>query len=195
MDVGRYADKLWSWPWAIIHSTLSTLFDVPPVVALTSPTNGAVVLPGVVSLSANLTTNRNPIAMVQFYSRGTNLLGTVTNAPYACTWTNFGTGNYALTAVVTDNQWMISTSAVVNLTVTLPTPPVIAPGVNVAGGKINLQFTGTLGQHYRVESTPALPATGAWQTVTDILSLGASPFAISISPTNRIGFFRVGLVP
>ena len=194
MDVGRYADNLWSWQWAIIHSTLSTLYDVPPAVTLTTPTNGAVFVPSSVNLSANILTNRNPIAMVQFFSGGTNLLGTTTNAPFTCTWTNVVAGNFALTAVVTDNQWMIATSTVVNVTVALPAPPVISPGVNVAGGKFNFQFTGTLGQHYRVEYAPTLPATGAWQTVTDILSLGASPFAISISITNRTGFYRVGLV-
>ena len=195
MDVGRFADNLWSWQWAIIHNTLSTLFDVPPTVGLTMPTNGtSYFVSAMVSCSATILTNRNPISMVQFFSGGTNLLGVVTNAPYTCNWTNVSAGHYALTSVVYDNQWMISTSSVVNITILTPAPPVISPGANVAGGNFNLQFTGTLGQHYRVEYTPVLPVTGSWQMVTDIVSLATSPFTISISVTNRTGFYRVGLV-
>jgi hypothetical protein len=121
MDVGRYADNLYSWQWTVIHNTLSILFDVPPTVALTAPTDGASFLPlAPVNLSASILTNRNPITRVEFRSGGTNLLGVATNAPYACIWTNGGMGNYALTAVVSDNQWMTSTSAVVNVVVAQP---------------------------------------------------------------------------
>ncbi len=196
MDVGRYADNLWSWQWPIVHNTLSVLYDVPPAVALTAPINGASYLPpGALNLSAGILTNRNPIAMVQFFSNGTNLLGTVTNVPYDCAWPNVGAGQYALTAVVYDNQWMNSTSTVVNITVGTPAPPVILPGANIAGGNFNLQFMGIQGRHYRVEYTPALPVAGSWQMVTDIISLATSPFAISILTTGRTGYYRVGLVP
>jgi autotransporter-associated beta strand protein len=73
--------------------------------------------------------------------------------------------------------------------------PVIVPGASVSGGNFNLQFTGTPGQHYRVEYTPALPASGPWQVVTDVLSLASSPFVVSMPATNAAGFYRVGWVP
>ena len=64
-----------------------------------------------------------------------------------------------------------------------------------AGGNFNFQFTGTLGQHYRVEYSPELPAPGPWLVVTDIVSLATSPFAVSLPTTNGVGFYRVGLIP
>jgi hypothetical protein len=76
-----------------------------------------------------------------------------------------------------------------------PEPPVLLPGLHVAAGNIHFQFSGTLGQHYRVEFTPELPAVGSWQVITDIVSLAASPFEVSDSMTNSRGFYRVGLVP
>ena len=75
------------------------------------------------------------------------------------------------------------------------TPPVIAPGATVAGGNFNFQFTGTLGQHYRVEFTPVLPTSGSWPILTDILSLAASPFPVVDPVTNLQRFYRISLIP
>ena len=61
------------------------------------------------------------------------------------------------------------------------TPPVIAPGSNISGGNFNFQFTGSVGQHYRVEYVPALPATDPWLVLTDLVSLANSPFTITDS--------------
>jgi hypothetical protein len=74
-------------------------------------------------------------------------------------------------------------------------PPVILPGSNAAGGNFNFQFNGTLGQHYQVEFTPELPVVGAWQVVTDIVSLTTSPFSISQPMTNSQGYYRVSFFP
>jgi len=79
--------------------------------------------------------------------------------------------------------------------VSIYTPPVIVPGATVSGGNFNFQFTGTLGQHYRVEFTPVLPASGSWPILTDILSLATSPFSVFDPITNTQRFYRVSLIP
>lgn len=76
-----------------------------------------------------------------------------------------------------------------------PGPPVIVPGASIAGGNFNFQFAGTPGQHYRVEFTPALPASGPWPVLTDILSLAASPFTVTDPTTSTQRFYRVSLIP
>ncbi len=74
--------------------------------------------------------------------------------------------------------------------------PVILPDLGAEpGGSFSFQFTGTLGQHYRVEFTPEFPAPGPWQVLTDISSLASSPFVVFHSLTNTQGFYRVGFVP
>lgn len=74
-------------------------------------------------------------------------------------------------------------------------PPVIVPGLSVSNANLNFQFTGTIGQHYRVEFAPALPASGTWQVLTDIVSLAASPFTVMDAITNAQRFYRVSVIP
>ena len=74
-------------------------------------------------------------------------------------------------------------------------PPVIVPGLNVSGGNFNFQFSGAVGQHYRVEYALALPATNLWPVLTDIVSLASSPFPISDLITNNQRFYRIVSIP
>jgi autotransporter-associated beta strand protein len=76
-----------------------------------------------------------------------------------------------------------------------PVPPVIGPDPNIADGNFNFQFSGTLGQHYRVEFTPVLPTSCPWPVLTDILSLAVSPFMVVDPITNTQRFYRVSLIP
>jgi hypothetical protein len=89
---------------------------VPLMVAITSPANNAV-LPGPANISITATAGDSAgIKQVQFFS-GTTSLGIVTNAPYSLVWSNVALGGYALTARATDNNGLIATSTVVNVTV------------------------------------------------------------------------------
>ena len=74
-------------------------------------------------------------------------------------------------------------------------PPVLLTGVNVTGDNIHFQFSGTLGQHYRIEFATELSAPSSWQVVTDVLSLATSPFEVSHPMTNGQAFYRVGWMP
>ena len=53
---------------------------------------------------------------------GTNVLGVATASPLAITWTNPPFGAYVLDAIATDNFGIVTTSAVVNITVTVQKP-------------------------------------------------------------------------
>ena len=107
-----------------------TILARPPTVSITSPTNGAVLLAGsgntIVAAAGDVD---GFIAKVEYYASITKL-GTATVAPYALTWTNAIPGNYALTAVVTDNGGFTAISAPVNVTV-------------VAGSATNLTLVST----------------------------------------------------
>ncbi len=76
-------------------------------------------------------------------------------------WGDGLTANPRTDANATNNLSVTANFVAVNLA-----PPVILPGLNVAGGNFNFQFTGTPGQHYRVEFTPVLPASGPWPVLT-----------------------------
>jgi RHS repeat-associated protein len=89
-----------------------------PTVALTSPANGATfTAPATIPLAATAADADGTIAKVEFFHGGTNLIATVTSAPYTFNWTNVAAASYTLTARATDNLGAVTTSAPVNITV------------------------------------------------------------------------------
>jgi RHS repeat-associated protein len=92
--------------------------NAPPTVSLTSPPNGSTfTAPANITLTATAADPDGTIQKVEFFHGGTNLIATVTTAPYTFPWTGVPQGSYVLTAVATDNQTAITTSAPVSVTV------------------------------------------------------------------------------
>jgi hypothetical protein len=75
------------------------------------------------------------------------------------------------------------------------TPPVILPGLRIAGDGVEFEFTGVPRQHYRVEYSSTLPAEGAWQMLTDVESLESPPVLVRDSAPVSPRYYRVRLVP
>ncbi len=94
-----------------------------PTVVITAPANGATfALGAAVSIEADASDPDGTVSKVEFF-QGTSKLGEDTSSPYQFVWTNPPTGNYALSAVVTDNSSLTNRSAVVNITVGTPLIP------------------------------------------------------------------------
>ena len=70
-------------------------------------------------------------------------------------------------------------------------PDVEITGLSFAGNGASLSFAGPRGDRYQVEMTDDLTASNSWQTVTNIDSLGESPFTVELSTTNDTSFYRV----
>lgn len=89
--------------------------NILPTVSLSFPIAGSTVF----NTSANLTTiaadSDGIINKVEFFS-GATKLGESTSAPFAFTWSSIAPGPYTLTAVATDNDGGMTTSAPVNVT-------------------------------------------------------------------------------
>jgi len=92
--------------------------NTPPTVSLTSPAGGATfTAPATIALTADAVDGDGTITKVEFFHGGTNLIATVTAAPYTFNWTNVTAASYSLTAKATDNLTATTTSAPVNITV------------------------------------------------------------------------------
>ena len=92
--------------------------NVPPTVSLTSPTSGAsFTAPASITLTATAADSDGTIQKVEFFHGGTNLIATITAAPFTFAWTGVAQGSYTLTAVATDNLNVATTSAPVSITV------------------------------------------------------------------------------
>ena len=96
---------------AIDNVLISISTNVPPVVTLTAPANGGVVMGGTnLPLSATATDANGTVTKVEFFS-GATLLATLTNAPYNFVYSNLALGSYSFTARATDNNGAAATSA------------------------------------------------------------------------------------
>jgi len=113
-----YRDLNWYFNgWLPVVPSIST----KPVVAITAPANNAsFVYKSPITLTATATDADGTIASVAFYN-GTTLLGTVTAAPYAFTWSSAPGGTNTITAVATNNSGNKTTSTAVTITVLVPT--------------------------------------------------------------------------
>lgn len=106
-------------------------FQVPPpgapTIAITAPTaNQAFPANANISLQSTVT-GPTPILTVE-YLWGTNILGTLTSAPYNLTWQNVPEGIYTVTARVTDVLGYSVTSAGVRIVVDSTKPVAYAVG-------------------------------------------------------------------
>ena len=111
--------------------------NLPPVVQLASPTNGATFFaPGNIHLIALANDSDGYVATVEFLA-GTNSLGIRTNNPmsaspinpFMLTWSNVAPGSYVLTAKATDNGAASTVSDPVNVSVMPGPPPTNLPPV------------------------------------------------------------------
>jgi uncharacterized protein (TIGR03118 family) len=94
--------------------------NVPPTVTVAAPSGN---LTGTVSLSATVAGPGNiAIASIGFFANGTTLIGTVRTAPFSVQWdtTTIPVGTVTLTAVATDADGNVGTSAPVQVTVGPP---------------------------------------------------------------------------
>ena len=101
----------------------------PPVVSLTSPSNGATFSAGsTVNVSANASDTNGSISKVEFF-RGGSSIGIDTSAPYSASWANASAGTHTLRAVATDNNNATASTATISITVNAASGDTTAPSV------------------------------------------------------------------
>jgi glucose/arabinose dehydrogenase len=134
--------KFLSWssggPYSYERSTPGSA-NVPPTVAIISPTNGASFnAPASVSITATAGDSDGTVTNVSFFDAST-FLGRTNNTPYTVT-AIFGAGSHPLTAVATDNLGLSTTSSVVNVSVSSANTP---PSVTITNPPDNAVFGNT----------------------------------------------------
>ena len=123
---------------------ISVVSNLPPVVKLFAPYNGATYFaPATVGICAEASDPDGTVASVEFFA-GTNSLGVVTTGTvvtnrekiyelFCFTWEGATEGDYALTAVATDNAGATATSAPVSIRVLPPPSPLVRITTPVRG--------------------------------------------------------------
>ena len=99
--------------------------NATPAVAMISPTeNTFYTEPATIAISASASDSDGSVALVEFF-QGVAKIGEDNAAPFTLSWSGVLQGSYALLAVATDNLGAKATSAVVNVTVGVATPPTV----------------------------------------------------------------------
>lgn len=175
--------KFLSWAignaYSYERSTPGAPPNTAPTVAIQSPTNGAsFTAPASFAITATASDADGSVTNVAFFA-GDTFLGAATSAPYSVN-ALLGTGSYALTAVATDNLGLATTSAVVNVTVSVGNlPPTVALTSPTNGAVFSSSANVTL-------SATATDADGSVTNVqffADAVSLGndaTSPFSLTV---------------
>ena len=170
----------------------------PPVVSITAPADGSVVLPGtpitITATATDLAVGGQPgqVTKVEFFD-GDALLGEDTSAPYSFSWAHSTSGVRSLTAKATDNEGASTVSSPVNVTVLVgdgrPTITSFSPAGGVAGESVvisgnnlgiasGVQF-GVLTASFTLNSPSQITATVPASAVTAPITVSNSYGAVT----------------
>ena len=180
----------------------------PPTVSLTSPLNGAAVLPGqsvtLTATAVDMATGGQvgSVSKVEFF-QGTTPISTDTSSPYSATWTPASPGTYLLTARATDSEGAVTTSSQVEFSVLsgdgFPSISSFSPASGAAGASVTIigsnfggvttvSFNGSPSTTYTVDSltqiTAIVPgaATSGKISVTNSFGTGTSTTDFVVVP-------------
>lgn len=139
---------------APITIVVNNISNIPPVVSITSPADGAIFDAGDdITFTANASDADGTIAKVEFYE-GNVKLGEVLTGPYVFTWVNVPLGNYSITAKAFDNFGETTTSTVIDIavdnlppTISITSPldnDVVSAGTNIPISVNALDSDGTI---------------------------------------------------
>jgi probable HAF family extracellular repeat protein len=116
-NAGNYSVIVTNVVGSVTSSNAALAVLMPPSVSITNPANGTIFTASSnIVLNAATSDTNGIVTQVQFF-QGTNSLGLSTNSPYTLTWTNPAIGTYNLTAQAVDNNGLMATSSVVNVSV------------------------------------------------------------------------------
>ncbi|HKX61210.1 MAG TPA: lamin tail domain-containing protein, partial [Verrucomicrobiae bacterium] len=146
-----------------------------PIVSVISPSEGAFyTAPATITMNVAAGDLDGSVTLVEFY-QGASKLGEDGSSPFSFNWLNVPVGNYALRAVATDNLGAKGTSAVVNVSVGIATPPTVASKTPTPGNVSSLtsitvifseNVSGVNASDLVVNGVPAASVTGSGTTYT-----------------------------
>jgi plastocyanin len=164
---------------------------VPPTISITNPPNGATFsAPASFTLAATVSDSDGTVTNVQFLN-GASPLGNVTSSPYSIPVSSLAAGDYALSAIATDNNGLSATNSI-TVQVVAPAPIVISGPVFLSSSDFEFSYTANAGLSYVVQQSPDLIN---WTGISTNVAAG-SP--VPFEDTNATGnprFYRVGLLP
>src|SRR6266436_786470 len=129
--------------------------NVPPIIAITNPPNGSVLAsPATFSVGANASDTDGSVTNVLFL-QGTTSLGNVPNSPYLVTVHDLEAGDYAFSAVASDNGGAKATNAI-TIHVVVPAPIILSEAKQLSPTCFQFSYSANAGLRYVVQQSADL---------------------------------------
>jgi plastocyanin len=192
-----------SFPYeCVIHVSLGQVgtvnvqapVNVPPTVALTSPTNGATfAAPWAGTIRATASDTDDTVSTVAFFA-GSTLLGTVTNPPASVSFPvpNLAAGSYVLKAVATDSRGATNTSAAVTVNVIAVAPIELTSPKLLSATSFQFTYSASPGLSYIIRRAAGLPN---WVNLATNTASTSSVTFVDSNAKNPINFYSIQLMP
>ena len=165
--------------------------NTAPSVTITNPMNGGVFsAPANVTLLANASDTDGSVTNVQFFANET-AVGSAAASPFSVVAGNLAAGNYALTAVATDNGGLSATSSPVNISVVTPMDVMLSLP-SITNGEFQFTYAANAGLRYVIEHSSNFVNWNA--VVTNTASSSNEKFG-EVFDVNLLRFYRVGRLP
>jgi plastocyanin len=163
----------------------------PPTVALTNPPNGAVfIAPAAFTLKAAAADSDGSVTNVRFF-QGTSPLGNVASNPFSWPVTNLIVGDYAFSAVATDNGGLNGTNAI-TIHVVAPTPITLSAPRKPSSTSFQLTYSANPGLRYVVQRSLDLIN---WTALGTNMAGSSSVIFLDTNAVGSRAFYRVGRLP
>jgi uncharacterized repeat protein (TIGR01451 family) len=170
---------------------VTVVVNAPPTVSLTSPASGAqFVTPTNITILSSAADSDGTVSQVEFYANGVlKGIGTLAGPnQYSFTWTGANTGDYALTAVATDNRGATTTSASVPI-------KVLSPALFVVGSTTLSSSDGVVKTRLEALNYVVTVKTGTNAATADATGKAIVVISSTVTPTSVGTKFRTVAVP
>ncbi len=118
--------------------TVAAPVNLPPAITISLASTSTTLAPANVVFNAVASDPDGTVSKVEYYN-GTSLLATVTLSPFSYTWSNVAAGTYQIKAIAYDNLGAKTTSNILTITITNPTPAYSVKLTSPAGNAVYYQ--------------------------------------------------------
>jgi len=165
--------------------------DAPPTVTIFKPTNGSVfAAPATLALTATASEANGSVTNVEFFQGGTSL-AKIMKAPYSVSVNNLAAGDYALSAVATDNSGVRATNSI-TIRVVTPVAVALSSPNRVSATLFQFRYTANPGLSYLVQRSANLQD---WTPISTNTAPGNPASFSDNAAMGTVNFYRVQLLP
>jgi probable HAF family extracellular repeat protein len=179
-----------TYPDGSYHAFLLTP-SVPLTVTITNPTpNATFTALATFVVGASVFDGAGTVTNVEFLVNG-GAISNATSSPYSITVSNLAAGNYALSAVASDNGGLKATNSI-GITVTKAAlAPVTISNTSFSGNTFSFSFETQTGYTYAGQYTTPLSLSNAWLTFTNLAGNGSTVRVTNSTLPDAQRFYRV----